>query len=454
MIQSAIRFSWAISLFGLQQSVRLISALSSGRPLDVISDAFDQLSRTAEAGLRFGAASVRHPGKLPEPVVDLPLRVAVRRADATDRSRSLLRGTLAALQEGAETLRVLAPSTETQIACREFKNKLEAFEHFQYAYAILDLEEKPGTIDERVVRVARLDAYRGVWVMEGLGYALAEEWWDDDSPPRGLLRDPQIDALPRASWIPLHTGMGLLIGRRVLGDGAWFGDGAKHGEGKTRLARFIELCNRNARQGYADAMFEALGLIVRNLHPDALADVDAWLRDIAPQRRAVFWHGAGRALYFNLTQSLSGAGVLWRGLEKIRRDAPDALARLNALAGLSWALSLVNIRHPEVVEIFLRDYGDRLTEREQRAFSNGVASATTLWFDAVGRDPYLERFVGHQADPYQAELQRRWRTWIAEPCEASYGAYEALLQGDGPGRLFHYERSLDEHSADNSPRGT
>lgn len=434
MIRSTLRFSWAISLFGLQQAMRMISALSSGRPLDAVAEAFEALNRAATEGLRFGVDSVRAAGAtLGEPVVELPLSVAG--TDSGDGTRRLLRGTLKALQEGVDTLRVISPNADTQTACREFINKLEAFEHFQYAYAILAIEKRSLPIAERVVRVARLDAYRGVWVMEGLGYAFAEEAWEEgEDPPRSLLNEPQIDALPRASWIPLHTGMGLLLARRTLGRG---GESDLETDGRERVRRFVELCDRNSRPGYADATFEALGLVVRNLHPRSLDTVDRLLAEGAPRRRAVFWHGAGRALYFNLSQSLSGADVLWRGLEKTRREAPDRDGRLNALAGLAWALALVNLRHPRVVEVFLRDYAERLDEEERLAFSNGVASATTLWFDAVGRDPYLEAFCDHL--PRAGELRSLWRRMIQEPCETSFEAYPTLLEEDGPGRLFRFE---------------
>lgn len=426
-----------MSLFGLEQAGELFKAMRAGRPFKGVEQAFSTLTKAVEERLAFGAQSVREASfELPELVVELPLRVGVDEPQSplSGGTRTLLRGSLKALQEMTETLRVAVNDGPTQIACRELGNKLEAFESFQYAYAFVDLEEVDSSLSARVVKAQELESFRGIWVMEGLGYGHAESAWSGQEPPQGLLTDPALDVLPAKSWIPLHTGMGLIFARRTF---AASDPDELVDDSRQALERFIALCDSNCRPGYTGATCEALGLVVRNLHPHAVASVSRGLAELAPTYRSIFWHGMGRGLYFNLSQFLPGVSAMWRGVEKTRREPPDEEARLNALAGLAWALALVNIRHPKVLEGFLREHGEQLTDSEKSAFANGASSALTLWYDTVGEDSYFTSFRQHQVNPTVAGLDEMWESLVCKPCDRALERYQQLRQGEGLGRLFH-----------------
>ena len=55
--------------------------------------------------------------------------------------KNFLRDTLRILQDSADALRLLTPGRQNRAALQELQNKLEAFEHFRYAHALLELRK-------------------------------------------------------------------------------------------------------------------------------------------------------------------------------------------------------------------------------------------------------------------------------------------------------------------------
>ncbi len=237
--------------------------------------------------------------------------------------------------------------------------------------------------------------------------------------------------MPEWSLVALHAGLGLGLAGRVL---EAIPETASGGELRRALDRFSDLCRENSREGYADVAFEALGLVARNLHPELVDRIDEELRQEDPSAADLFWHGVGRGLYFAPTQALP-LGSWSRALDKIRRESPDARARRNVLSGFAWALTLVNLRHPEVLAAFLRAHAAAVRED---AWTHGVVAALLVWRAAAGREELLERFLSHRAEG--------WRDLVRRPCEEALGGvYENLVRRRRLGSLFRY-RPLAELS--------
>jgi hypothetical protein len=126
----------------------------------------------------------------------------------------------------------------------------------------------------------------------------------------------------------------------------------------------------------------------------------------------------------------------------LQLEAPHTLGRLNVLAGLAWALTLVNIRYPEILETFLKHHGDLLSTSD--AFANGVSSATMIWYDMTWNDPYLKAFCRHQPDPSDPDLVKLWNRQVRGPClEALQHHYGMLKEQHRLGEVFRYQ-SLPE----------
>jgi hypothetical protein len=340
-------------------------------------------------------------------------------------SRQAVAAALRLMQESAEAVHAALPG-EAGLEWRELANKLEAFESFQQAPALVGLA--PGaepSLEAQLRRAAALGTYRSVWTIEGLGYALAESAWAVGRAPRRLFADARLNHLPAHAVVPLHTGAGLSFAGRLLAmDGAL---------SSADLARWIAQWEENARPGYRCIAVEALGLVARNLHPHLLPGLGGLLGAIDPVLAEHLWHGAGRGLYFVPSHAVPYSGAAGRALEKARREPPDEPGGRNAIAGLAWALTLVNLRQPAILAGVLRRHLGEIGSTE--AFANGVASAVLVWYDIVGLDSHLDAFLAYRPEgPAQAAL---WRDLVARPCEeALQHTYPRLRQSGGMAPLF------------------
>jgi hypothetical protein len=335
-------------------------------------------------------------------------------------SRQAMGAALRTLQQSAEAVRAAMPG-EVGREWRELANKLAAFELFQQAPA------RVGTapLSEQLRRAFALDTYQAVWVTEGLGYASAENAWQVGWSPQRLLSAPALERLPANVVVPLHTGAGLSLAERVLA-----------ADGGVDLARWLSLWEENARPGYGCIAVEALGLVARNLYPYLLPRLDERLRVIDPALTDYFWHGAGRGLYFAPTHAIPFSGALGRAFEKAGREPPDESGRRNATAGLAWALTLVNLRDPEILCGALQRHGSERSSAE--AFANGVSSAVLVWYDIVGLDSHLAAFLTFRPD--RPALAALWRDLVLDPCDAALQTtYPQLRQSGGLVPLFRFQ---------------
>jgi hypothetical protein len=347
----------------------------------------------------------------------------------------LVRGiALGVLRGAADLLRTTLPDCAGGPAWQELRNRLDCFEIFERV-RVVPLRRPYWGLDVAGLAAGarRLGAYRALWATEALGYGLADRAWRAGGPPRGLFADG-TPTLPSGLLTPLHAGAGLLFAERFLA-----GAGSRNRPAALRraLPLFITLCRANAREGYAGAMTEALGLVARNLYPRLVPAIDGQLSDWCPEGAEYFWHGVGRGLYFTPTSAVPWGCWAWQGLAKARSEPPHELGQLNAVAGLAWALTLVNVRHPGVLELFLRRYGHRLVDAS--AFANGVGSAALVWHRWAPATAYLDALCRHARGTPDGRFAARWRALVEGPClTALAGRDPAGSSVGGTGPLFRY----------------
>ena len=171
--------------------------------------------------------------------------------------------------------------------------------------------------------------------------------------------------------------------------------------------------------------------------PRVVLSVDRQLAAIDPDLVGYFWHGVGRAVLFPLN-ALPCARSSWRAVEMAQGEAPHALGRLNALAGLVWAVTLVNIRHPEILEAFLQQHAHALSAND--ACANGVSSALMIWYDMQGDDPYLQAFCRYQPDATEPDLVQLWNSQVRWPGQEALQSYYGVLKAQhGLDEVFRYQ---------------
>jgi len=353
--------------------------------------------------------------------------------------RGMMKLSLAMMQVTAEAFKLVLPGKDYYAVWQEFQNKLQAFDLFENVDAALQLPSGTGLpLATLLDRCSALGPYSAVWATEGVGHYYTEKCWRERGIVRGLLRSNGAAVLPTESLIALHAGMGLSFATHLLE--------ARPSSHKLRsaLEKFIVLCRDNSRQEYSGASFEALGLAARNLHPHLVLAIDRELASMTEELAGYFWHGVGRALYFSPTNFLPGGSAPWRAVEAAKREAPHEVGQRNALAGVVWALVLVNIRHPQVLELFLQHHGRELERND--AFASGLTSALVVWRDSAPTDVSIEKLYSHS--PADQNLIGLWNTQVRQPCVHGLQRYcWGVREGDCLGRLFRYQ-PLRELSAE------
>jgi hypothetical protein len=433
LIKSMISFSWAMSLFGVEQLVNAVTPRDPSRPVDEATGAFYSVTSATEKQFDDLATEAFESGdRLQRGMLDLAYSVLT--FDALT-ARRMMMVTFEVMQVLAETLKFFMPGQDSRAAWQEFKNKLQTFNLFEHADSLLNIPRDGGlSLPELVKRAYLLEPYLAVWVTEGLGHYYAECIWEQDGKPRGLLKNAQSGRLSTQSMIALHAGMGLSFANHVLES---VKPKSNSSEIRKALEEFVMLCRINSRKGYAEAAIEAVGLVVRNLYPQMLYAVDEQFSAIDQGLVGYFWHGVGRAIYFAPRNFVPCGNSAWRAVEMCESESPHELGRLNALAGLAWAMMLVNIRHPEIIEMLIKNHGDRLS---QDAFSNGVISSAIVWRDSTGGDSYLDRICQHQPCSSDSQLVGLWDKLVKRPCEEALQDYYAVLKRhDCLGELFRYQ---------------
>lgn len=343
------------------------------------------------------------------------------------------------MQVSAETLKVLVPGHDSRVVWQEFGNKLAAFELFENVDSVLNLNANSGIpLSQLVEKTYALETYHSVWATEGLGHYQTEMCWDQTGVPRNLLRESRPDALPARSLTALHAGMGLSLSNRLL---KGIGPGSSKKKIRDVLQEFVNLARDNSRPGYVGAAYEAFGLVTRLLYPHLVQIIDGELLEINENQAGYFWHGVGRAIYFTPTNFLPFNNSPWRAVAMAQREPTHETGRLNALAGLVWAMFLVNIRHPEILETLLKRQGSELSQND--ALSNGVSSAIMIWRDSTDDESFKALFEHQPKSPDPAVVQL-WTDQILQPCESALRRwYPVLKKHDCLGEVFRYQSLPD-----------
>jgi hypothetical protein len=316
-------------------------------------------------------------------------------------------------------LGALMPESMNRTAWLEVANKLSAYRMFASADRLMDPSDRAVALRSALPLVQGLNSYSAVWAMEGVGYYYALAG--------GQLTATDVCELPRYTRIPLHTGAGLALAESALRSMAQRAAGHMLGD-------FWKCCRTAAIAGYEEVLFEALGLVAATLYPSLVAELSNCLTMISEEQSDLFWHGIGRGLYFSPAAFMPLAEARNRAYKQSQCWPATDNGRRNALAGLAWAMTLVNIRDPEVVYCWLRDHADEC--RKNDAVRNGMTSALVVWLSADPEDRYVDalaRFQPADNDPRFAEL---WDVTVRRACRDARQLVTSLSSDDLAAQVF------------------
>jgi len=375
--KSLNRLSWAISLLAFQELGNTMSSLLVRQNGNRNGSTGPGNTRLTQDGRTLPAESISNSFDL----------------------RSVFRMGIQALYQSAGLVKTLNSAPESRVAWQELQNKLESFSLFEQVDSELNISKSaPGPVSDLIARAQQHQSYRSVWLMEGLGH-----YYSDFCLRHGEIPSLSNQELPVASLVPLHAGMGLSVAESLL---------PCIDQNPASVQTFLQICTNGSSLGYFGVSCEALGLATRNLYPHLLLPIDQALSAISEDIVAYFWHGAGRAIYFSPSNFLPWQAAPWQGLQSCFTEPPHVVGRDNALSGFCWALTLVNIRHPEVMEAFLKHHADELAQSD--AAAEGIRSALVVWMNATSCLQRLDSLRYHQPAPVMAAT---WQKCVRESCE-------------------------------------
>ena len=235
----------------------------------------------------------------------------------------------AGLNIGRQSAELLAGSRKRVDACArwlELRNKITAYQLFEG-------QTRAGGLDQ--LAISGLDTYSRLFAAEGYGY-------------RNASSALKSEMLPELSPIAIHAGVGLKLAEQTL---VKINGGERESDS---LAEFLTACRLDARESFNGIMVEALGLIARTLYPHLIGQLDKRLRMLNDSSTAYFWHGVGRGIYFVPRNIPPSRAAPWQGLSMCAKEPPHETGKVNAISGFCFALTLVNLRQPEVFEAFFK----------------------------------------------------------------------------------------------------
>jgi hypothetical protein len=316
------------------------------------------------------------------------------------------------MESGAGIAAIATLHEDNRIAWEEMRNKLEVCRTFEY-----------GRREVRDLCCARSrGTFQSVWLAEGIGY--------DSSGPGD--RD-----VPRWAEVPFHAGCGLRLAEQCL---TRLNDAPGRAEMVCELEIFAARLRELVRPGLTGIMHEALGLCARNLYPWLVPSIDEALETLDPERADLFWHGAGRAMYFAPMHFAPWQSAPWEAFATAADEAFDTRRLANAIAGIAWALTLVNIRHPEVMASVLDHHEEISTSAP---FRHGARSALWIWSRSTPSDQSLVRGFAEFGKALGGRACRRWELVITRACASALEDHEAP-----PDSVFRYSRGRCEQKGD------
>ena len=436
LTKSTLSYTWAMSLFGVQQASNLLAPRDWRQPAREANSAFFSVKQAAEnqfGDLVFGAFLIGD--EVGRGLTNLFFDALTLRA-FDPRYASRLTSEVAA--QSQDTLRTFSSADNVRIAWQELKNSYEVFNLVKRVSALLHIpsDEREFDLLRLVEEAYALGAYPDLWAVEGLGHDYAAALWQKGGgQTRGILTDERASRLPAKSLTMMHAGLGLAFAQQLMNTVTPY---SPADEIRRVLGDFVSLVDENSRRGYEGAAYESLGLVTRFWHSQMVGVVDEHLREVAPRALDYFWHGVGRSLYFLPLFFVPGLLSPWLAVE---REAPHELALLNMTAGLAWATTIVNVRQPEILENFLKNQGEQVARNP--AFTNGVMSTLIMGIDITPGDVYITNFLNYRPDQSDRRATELWDRLVGGPGrEAVYHVHPVLEKHERLGEVFRYHPSL------------
>ncbi|MBI3934389.1 MAG: hypothetical protein HY316_06825 [Acidobacteria bacterium] len=339
---------------------------------------------------------------------------------------------------------MLIPGRDSRIAWQNAKNNAEIIQLVAHVSAVLPPPGTEAPLFSLVEKCYALGTFPALWAIEGLGHWYADSFYQrnpsSNEEPRELLSSSRVEGLPEKSLTMLHAGIGMSFAKRNL---AALKASSPASEIRTAAGKVVDLCRNSSRPGYAGCASESLGLASRFLHGTKMVRaLDEQLAQMGEKTGedlvGYLWHGAGRAMYFSPPNFMPAWHTPWRAVQMCRTEPPHDLGRRSAAAGFAWAITLVNMRFPVIMETLLKYHGEEFLKDD--AFANGVMSSLIMRYDITPDDSVLAAYRQHRPAASDKRLADLWQELVKAPAEkALTQIYPDLKQHRKIEEVFRYQ---------------
>jgi hypothetical protein len=325
------------------------------------------------------------------------------------------------------------PGRNSSVLKQEAKNKARIMTLVNAATSYVD--EKFSTPVEKIVeKCYALGQFPALWALEGTGKDIAEWHMNRNENPTGIMQDIQLDPKWDGAWLMLHAGQGMQFAKYYVDRMKTRSDA----EIEHAVKRAVVLCRANSRPGYFGAAMESLGLVSRFMGDKAYCHkVNQVLLSYAPDCRGYFWRGCGRAIYFHPLNFFPRLLAPNGAINMAKREAPDPEALENLMAGIAWAMTVVNMVTPEVMEWALANHDDYFSGSP--GYFSGVISSCVMRYDTSPDLEDIQKFRYYKPDQSNPVLAGLWNSKITGSLNTAFDViYPLLKKHRRLDEVFHY----------------
>lgn len=356
----------------------------------------------------------RRLGQLPllglQRVMDTARRVVGPNGSPATLSGQVQNLAASAMRRSTDAARISLSPQATAATMIEIRNKAEVYflvRGNRHTLGIPSTYPDPFPLSFYLERAYDRDDFPALFAVEGLGREFGRSQVRKDSSVSGLLLEDAHLPLPRKSILMLHAGLGMSFAKDLLDN---LPRQAGRAELETAIDQFVALCRRNSSPGYQIAALEPLGLVTRTFHARLTRDVDEVLAARHPELRRLYWHGAGRAIYFLAQNALPCA--TWDSFLQCEQECVDALSREELFAGQAWAFSMVNLREPAVLlQLFVTPHAN--DHPLPGAFRRGIASAIVMREETTPGTSMITKLL--EFDAISEKSRDAWHSFVLDP---------------------------------------
>jgi len=438
MSEAMMRLSWAMTVLGAQQAANMVTPSKMAKSGESLASALDAVTHAIEGQLGSGLKNAYRTGAAIalSPLEGLPSYELNQAMQTFAMQPVVFQPMKLVMPQMAASIAAFVPGQDASLVRQECEAKMQVMQLVLDVRKICPEKSVYVPLGETVAKGYALGSFKALWAVEGIGHDLVESRNHRGESLRELLTSADLRDLPDGSLTMLHAGMGLGLAEIALKD---LRPDSTDDQIDAALQRFRDQCTSSSRPAYLGCALESLGLVTRHFYGHSMVlALDRRLETIDASLRGFFWHGVGRALYFSPENMMPNLSSPWPAVAMCGRLAPHDLARENMIAGVAWAMTMVNLKQPVVLEGLLRKHGAGFGDTD--AFANGVMSALIMRKDTTPDEEHIASLLAYEPAPGDSRLEALWnRIFKQSAVKALDEYYPAIKQKGRLGEIFRFQ---------------